>query len=414
MTASPHAPVTAACPVGVPKTTLASSYLRSLNPWSDFAVLDVDLASVVASTFGEVDVVLVAVDNFRARLHASRLMHGARKPYVDLGIDSSCWQARVTVCDPSATPSPRASCLVCAWSEASLARAGEDVGYPCAAPEGEDPNPSTLLMGHRGASAAVCEAMALAGTIDLAPSIGCELRDDLASRRMLRFEVPADAAGCAADHALGSPDRTQLEPSPSQLRLGALAKHCGIDGDDLVVLGSRELVVTAVCVSCTSPDFPYRSVGTPLARCQKCGGDQAPVRRARRVRWGEVAERMSGAAATEWFASGDCFAVIGKRGTRVFEFPAAAVEWERGREWLPEDARRFARLPNNYRLDRIRRTRLALIGLGHAGAAVLHQLAPLPWAGILLLDRDRFEPVNSVAHALSSALKIQSPPEVKP
>ena len=127
----------------------------------------------------------------------------------------------------------------------------------------------------------------------------------------------------------------------------------------------------------------------------------APVRRTRSLRWGAAAEQVGELPASEWFDPGDRFAVVGERGSRAFAFPAPPLEWQSGKPWKAEEgARRFERLPGAYNLERIRRTRLAIVGVGHVGAAVLHQIAPLPWAGLLLVDRDRFESRNAPAYPL--------------
>ena len=59
---------------------------------------------------------------------------------------------------------------------------------------------------------------------------------------------------------------------------------------------------------------------------------------------------------------------------------------------------------HNLRIDlaRARSARLGIIGLGNIGAAVLAQLAPLPWRSVLLIDRDVLEGHNLPAHALAA------------
>jgi hypothetical protein len=183
-----------------------------------------------------------------------------------------------------------------------------------------------------------------------------------------------------------------------------LACACGIDAAESIVLASREVVTVAMCVVCFAPEYLYCRMGKPRASCRHCGGEMAPVRRTRRLRWGAAAERVEGALASEWFDTGDRFAVVGDRGTRAFAFPARRLPWQSGEPWCAEEGgKRFQSLPAAYRLERIRRTRLAIVGVGHVGAAVLHQLAPLPWAGLLLLDRDKLERHNSPAYALVTA-----------
>ena len=87
---------------------------------------------------------------------------------------------------------------------------------------------------------------------------------------------------------------------------------------------------------------------------------------------------------------------------RAVRFPPAPLAWQPGSAAWSEarDRALFARLPAHYDLDRIRRGRLAILGVGHAGSAVLAQLAPLPLAGLVLVDRDHFAPHNAQSFAL--------------
>ncbi len=392
---------------GVPKTELAAAHTRSVNPWADIATVDADLASLTPAVFDGISVAVLGLDNHRARLQAGRLLMAATVPYVDVASLASRWHARVTVCDPGRTLAVNGeglnSCLLCSWSPRSLARAGEDVGFPCAGVAVEQPYASSLTMGQRAATIGAREALAIANAIDLSPSVGCELRDDMSCMRVERFVVPADEEGCASYHALACRKRRKLDVEPSEVRLGALGRECGIGADEDVVLASREIVEVAMCVSCFAPGYPYRRFGGPRASCASCGGEMAPVRRTRRLRWGAAVERVGGALASEWFEPGDHFAVVGSGGTRSFSFPSVPIAWQTGAPWnAREDVKRFQRLPDVYRLEQIRRTRIAIVGVGHVGAAVLQQLAPLPWAGILLLDRDRYEGLNAAAYPLAA------------
>ncbi len=401
---------------GVAKVALAASHVRRVNPWTDIATVDADLASLTPGIFSETDVAVLGLDNHRARFHAARLLMAAKARYVDIASLASAWQARVTVCDPAAAaagnPQAPRSCLLCCWGPASLARAGEDVGLPCAGFSEEEPYASSLVTGQRAATLGAREALALAGAVDLQPSVGCEIRDDMAAMRVERFSVPADEEGCAGHHELACPDLEQLDLEPSQVRLAELARACGFDPADSIVLASREVAELTTCVACLSAGYPYRRTQGRLPRCRHCGGEMAPLRRTRRLRWGAAAEQAGELPASEWFDPGDRFAVVGKRGKRAFAFPTPPLEWRSGKPWNAEEAaRRFERLPGTYRLERIRRTRLAIVGAGHVGAAVLHQIAPLPWAGLLIVDRDRFESRNAPAYPLSTT---RGPEEMQP
>jgi hypothetical protein len=398
--------------IGVPKVDLAAACVRRVNPWSSIATIHADIASLTPGYFCESDVAVLGFDNQGARLQAVRQLMAARRPYVDIGSLAPAWHARVSVCDPAGAAAgsreaPR-SCLVCCWGSAALARAGEDVGVPCAGFPDEQPFASSITTGMRGATLGAREMLALAGVIDLEPSVGCEIRDDMRTLRVERFVVPADEEKCAGHHALACPDLEHLDFEPPQLQLGELAGTCGIDPGDDIVLASREVAEMATCRACLSPSYPYRRTGRSLGCCRHCGAELAAVRRTRRLCWGAAAEHVGGLAASEWFDPGDRFAVVGERRTRAFAFPAPPLDWRSGRPWkAAEDAPRFERLPDVYDLERIRHTRLAFLGVGHVGAAVLHQIAPLPWAGILLVDRDRLEDRNIPAYPLLTNLEDQ-------
>jgi hypothetical protein len=143
-----------------------------------------------------------------------------------------------------------------------------------------------------------------------------------------------------------------------------------------------------------------------LGPCHACGAPIAAVRRTRRVPWGEAAAAVCGLGASAWFRPGDLFALVDDGGTRTFAFAPPPLAWEAGEPWdAAAGAIRFARLPRSYDLERIREVRLALVGLGHLGAAILQALAPLPWAGLLFLDRDHIEPENVQAYALPATMK---------
>jgi tRNA A37 threonylcarbamoyladenosine dehydratase len=95
--------------------------------------------------------------------------------------------------------------------------------------------------------------------------------------------------------------------------------------------------------------------------------------------------------------------VVGAEGVRVYAFPAAPLAWEAGLAWDPaRDAARFARLPADWDLARLRTARLGFLGAGHVGAAALAQLAPLPWAGFVFVDRDRLALHNRPSLAIAA------------
>jgi len=95
--------------------------------------------------------------------------------------------------------------------------------------------------------------------------------------------------------------------------------------------------------------------------------------------------------------------VRGRGGARAYRFPPTPLPWQPGRaEWNEAtDRELFVRLPELYDLERIRRGRLAIIGVGHVGAAVLAQIAPLPLAGLVLVDRDDFAPHNAQSFGIT-------------
>jgi len=384
---------------GLSKVALAADHVRRVNPWSDIARLETDLADVTAGDLAGIDVALVAVDNDAARLAATRALMSARVPHVDAGVRADLCTARATVCRPA----PDGACLLDSWSEQRLARAGEDVGMPCAAVGEIPPYGSSLSMAQAAASVAVHQALALAGVTTAEPAVGNELRLDLAAVRFERFTLPRNPT-CAASHALATADRLLLRHEPSQTSLAALLAASGIQPASEIVSAGHEIVTSALCPRCHAASRPYRPRQTMLP-CPACGGAIAPLRRARQVAWGDAATTLDGFPASVWFRPGDAFALRDPDGTaRVLAFPPTGIAWERGRAYEPaRDGERMSRVPATIDLERVRHTRLALFGLGHLGAAMLEALAPLPWAGLLLLDRDHLEAANVQSHALAAA-----------
>jgi ThiF family protein len=379
--------------VGRSKVALARDHVRRVNPWSAIATIDGDIASLSPGHLAGLDAVVLAVDNERARFLAARLAVAARVPLIDAAVRADLFTARVTV---SAAGGP---CLVDGWSSEHLARAGEDVGLPCMGLDAGPPYGSALCMAQAGAALATHQLLGLLGVTGEPAWCGHELRLDLHAGRLERFGRPLVEA-CAADHALAGAAAT-LDVAPGDTSLGRLMRACRADVDTDVLLAATELVACATC-SCGGQVRPYRP--RPLGACQVCGADLVPLRRVRRVRWGEAAPALADASADVWFRPGDIFVLSDGGATRAFAFAPPSLPWEEGRPWSPEEAAtRLARLPRRYDLTRIRTARLGLLGLGHLGAAILEAIAPLPWAAVLLLDRDRFETCNIAAHVLAAA-----------
>lgn len=383
---------------GRAKAVLARDHVRRVNPWSAVASLAVDLAVLTPGMLASLGVAIVAVDNERARFLASRLLIAARVPYVDAGVRADLWMARATV----SSPADGGACLIDAWTPEHLARAGEDVGMPCVGIETGDGFPSTLVMGQAAAAVAAHQALALAGVTGEPACTGHELRLDLRAGRLERFRLQRNPR-CAADHVLGSAPIVWRAGEPRDVRLGDLMRECAVTPEMAIVLGAGELVTAAVCRGCLDTCSAYRATGQPLSPCPRCGGQLAATRRARRVRWGEAAGVAARKPASAWFRSGDVFAVEDGSRVRVYGFGPPALPWEPGSPWTAAESRvRFARLPKQWDLGRVRETRIGIIGLGHLGAAVLQQLAPLPWKGILAADRDVLGEHNLHAYALAA------------
>jgi hypothetical protein len=383
------------------KVELACEHVRRVNPWSCVATFCTDIGEVSPGVLAGLDAVIVSFDNLRARFLAARLLLAARVPFADAASLAERWQARVSVCDPLGPPAARA-CPSCPWSAAQLARAGEDTGLPCEAIETGEGFPSTLVMGERAATLAVRELLALSGVVPLVPSRSCELRDDLAALRTQSFRVDRNPE-CAADHALAEGELRELDAEPGELALGELASRLQLRAGDEIVLAGGELVSASLCRACASVDAPYRRIDATLPACSRCGTPTDPLRRTRRLRFGAATGSVSELAADVWFLPGDRFAVRGADGVRVYAFPAAPLAWEPGRSFDPHrDAARFARLPADWDLARLRSARLGFLGVGHVGAAALAQLAPLPWAGLVLVDRDWLAPHNQPSLALAA------------
>jgi molybdopterin/thiamine biosynthesis adenylyltransferase len=390
------------------KTAVAAAHLRRVNPWTACALLDSDVAALTPGVFAGCDAAIVAPDNLRARFTAARLLLAARVPWVDLGTLAEQGLARVTVADPAGTcgdPDAEASCPACCWSPGQIARAGGEGSLPCAGAGLDDGDgaASTLTVGHRAASLAVREALALAGMLRLRPSIGREHRDDLVRLRLDSYRVPRNP-DCAAHHELGCERVTALERPPGALRLHELARLCRFEPDDELLLAATQVVELALCAGCSARAHPYRRAGSAPPSCHACGGALAPARVTRRLRWRDAAVRVGSESAAVLFAEGDAFAVRGRGGARAYRFPPAPLAWQPGgAAWVEaRDRALFVRLPAHYDLDRIRRGRLAIVGTGHAGSAVLAQLAPLPLAGLVLVDRDDFAPHNAQSFACAA------------
>ena len=101
------------------------------------------------------------------------------------------------------------------------------------------------------------EALALAGAIDLAPSVGRELRDDLSRMTIESFVIRESAADCAADHVLASAEVVPLGVEPGSIRFADLAKACALQFEDEIVLAGSELISTAICANCRHVSQPY-------------------------------------------------------------------------------------------------------------------------------------------------------------
>ena len=389
------------------KTALAAAHLHRVNRWTACVRLDADLATLPPSVFAECDAAIVSCDNHRARLAAARLLISAHVPFADAGSLAAQGISRVTVADPARARrdlDAEPSCPSCCWSPEQIARAGGEGSLPCAgvALDDGDGAASTLTAAHRAATLAVREALALAGILRLRPSIGFEHRDDLATLRLESYRVPFNPE-CAAQHELGCERVTHLERQPDALRLGELAQLCRLEPDDELLLAATEVVELALCGRCFERAHPYRRVGSPAIPCRACGAELAPARVTRRIRWSDAAPHVGSASAASLFLAGDAFAVRGRGGARAYRFPPTLLPWQSGRAaWNDAtDRELFVRLPELYDLERIRRGRLAIVGVGHVGAAVLAQIAPLPLAGLVLVDRDDFAPHNAQSFGIT-------------
>ncbi len=381
---------------GAFKVDVAHRHLRSVNRWSAISTVPADVGTLTPGCFTGCTVALVAVDNERARLLATRLLRAAEVPYVDVGVRADLAVARATVISATAS----AACLCCNWPRPHLARAGVDVGMPCdAVVESGDGFPSTLVMGQAAAALGAHQALALAGVVPEKARVGEEIRLDLTAMRLSRFDLPTNH-DCAADHALAG-GRTALVVSPADVTLGALLASCGIRGESTVVV-SAEIVTRAFCQGCRHVGSPYARLSEP-ACCDQCGAPSAPLRRTTALAWDAVPPALHAEPASRWLKRGDVFAIVDADETRVYALAAPPLPADLGLPWDATAAERFVRLPRTLDLERVRSTRLAIIGLGNVGAAALAQLAPLPWKGVVLADRDQLAQHNLQAHALAAS-----------
>jgi len=386
--------------VGLSKAAVAAEHIRRVNEWTSTAALGIDFEDITPGMLAGIDAAGVAVDSHRGRYLATRLLLAAHVPHVDLGVLAELWHARATVSAALAD----AACQIDAWSAAQLARAGEDVGIPCAAADIGAPFPSTLVMGQAAAALGAQQLLALAGAIGERPRIGHEIRLDLRRGSLDAFRLPV-AATCAADHVLAAARDERLGPADLQASLGELMTACGAGADTTVVLATRAVVGLAICEACRESTAPYLPPGA-LGPCPGCGAPLVPLRRLRRLRWGEAASAVARCTASVWFRPGDAFALVPEGDARratLFAFPPPAVPWQTGAPWDDAAGReRFARLPRTFDLARIRSCRIAVLGAGHVGAALIEQLAPLPWKAMLIVDRDVVEPCNIPSYALAA------------
>lgn len=385
-------------PIGRAKVEVAREHVRAVNPWTDLALVEDDVASLRPGSLADFAAACVAVDNHRARHLTTRALLAARVPFVDAGTRADLETARVTVCAPATD----GRCLVDAWSDVQLAQAGEDVGVPCDAIDAGEPFASTLHLAQGAAAVAVHQLLALAGVTSERAWVGHELRLDLHRAQLERFRLPV-ADPCAADHVLAIPP-APLPMAPIATSLGGLMTTCGAGPDTMVVLATTAIVETAICSGCHRTIHPYTADLLPLEPCRACNAPAVALRRTRHVRWGDAVSSAAVLSAGAWFRRGDAFALIDATGPRTFAFAPPALRWERGRAWdAAQDGPRFARLPRGVDLERVRETRVAVLGLGHVGSAILQSLAPLPWRGLLLVDRDAFEVHNLPAHVLAAS-----------
>ena len=386
--------------LGRSKAAVARDHVRLVNPWTEIAAVQADLRDLPPGMVAGLDAAVVAVDSLGARLIASRLLLTGRISHVDAAVLAEHWHARATV----SAAVPDGACQVDGWSTAQLARAGEDVGVPCAAVETGEGFPSTLAMGHAAAALAAHELLAITGVIGDRPRIGEELRFDLRHGRFDAFRLPV-ATACAADHVLAAGRVERLDPSCLQESLGELMTACGAEADSSVVLATRAVVALALCEACGASTGPYL-LPDALEPCPACGARLAALRRVRRLRWGEAAPAVARRAASAWLRPGDAFALVPAADAgrpTLFAVPSAPLPWEPGAPWDEAAAReRFARLPRSFDLARIRSCRIGVLGAGHLGAALIEQIAPLPWKGILIVDRDVVEPCNIPSHPLAA------------
>ena len=384
--------------VGISKVQVAHRYIRSVNGCSAVTAYEADLSTLPPGALSHVHAAAVAVDSLHARVCSTRLLFAARVPHVDLGVHAGLWQGRATVCAPSAVAEGREACLACGFSQDQRRRAGIDVGAPCAAVPADGEFPSALAPALAVAALGAREVLALTGAVPLTPSSGRELRYDLRALRSESVALPPNP-DCGADHALAGGELTELSESPGTI---ALEDVLGPDGAHVkgTLALSRELAASAVCSTCFDIDAPWLRADRPLAPCASCGAPRSVLRRARRVRLSDVSREVLAMPADRWFEPGDVFAEVER--PRAWRFRGGRRASEAGRPLSDAEAReRFKRLPPDWDLGAMRRTRIAVLGVGHLGAALLQSLAALPWREIVIVDRDpSLELHNLQSHAL--------------
>lgn len=260
--------------VGRLKANAQAAVARRINPRLDvvphhMAVEDLPLGALRAT------VILAALDSRRARMVVNQAAFRLGIPWIDAGISTHEWLARVRV----HVPGSAGSCLECGWDQADYALVEQT--YPCMP---DAPAPATNAPAGLGALAAslqalACEALLADGTH--APLVDREL---LMSARAHTHYVTTHRRNPACrmpDHqpwhidALGGADDTTVED--------VLAHGSTLRGADsflsLGVAGQRVSTMLG-CEACgtTRPTVSLeRRLRASAEVCSHCNGRMGPM-----------------------------------------------------------------------------------------------------------------------------------------
>jgi molybdopterin/thiamine biosynthesis adenylyltransferase len=288
-----------------------------------------------------------AVDSFTARLALSETATHLGIPYLDLALDGTgrALYGRVSGYDPSRG----SACYTCGWDAETWDSVNrEEGGSGCAilataihaaeATRSEAP-PTFALPGLAEVIVGLGTIQAvrlLLGTTEPGHVIGRECRINLSAGRYCEAMLTRDPR-CRSSHRRWTTEL--LDCVPAGLSLGALfarAGRClGGDGDVVLAVPDRPLVLQAACPACRHP-VATTCLHEALPPCPACRGPLIPLIEGLRTRIGpeDVAQSLDRTWADLGVPPGGAVQATNRDGEeRVFLFASGtATPWESGRD----------------------------------------------------------------------------------